>query len=313
MLGALVFTTALTTSLPAWAQATDPIAATELFKQGREAMGKGDHATACQKFDDSARLDLKVGTLLNLAECEEHLGKIASARQHLQRALDLAKAQGDDRVELARTRLAAIDKRVPRLTVTLASKVPGARIRRDDVDLGGGSIGSPLPVEPGEHVITVSAPRHEDRSFTVKLAEGEQQTLAVDVGAEAPADASSPAAASAESSQSSGSTKTLGFVTAGVGIAAIGAGTIFALIAMGDDSKSNETCDANNVCDPAGKDARDDARAAGNVATGFFIGGAVALATGVVLVLAAPSERKAARIVPLVSPSSAGLVVRGAF
>jgi hypothetical protein len=295
-------------------QATDPVAATELFKQGREAMARGEYVAACQKFTDSAQLDLKVGTLLNLAECEEHLGKVASARHHLQRALDLARAQNDDRADLAKARLATIDKRVPRLTITLATKVAGTRVKRDGVELGAGSLGAPLPVEPGEHVVTVSAPAHEDRTFNVMVAEGAQQTLSVDVGPNAPTDGTSaPPAIEPQEAEGGSSRRTIGWVVGGVGVAAVGAGTVFALIAMGDNAKSSPHCDAANVCDPTGKTARDDARAAGDIATVFFIGGGVAIAAGAVLILTAPKERKSARIVPNVSPYGAGLTLRGTF
>jgi hypothetical protein len=295
-------------TVTASAQSTDPVAATELFKQGREAMSKGDHATACRKFGDSARLDVKVGTLLNLAECEEKLGKIAAARRDVQRALDIARAQNDDRAELAKTRLAALDKRVPKLTVTLTSKVE-ARVRRDDVELGEGSLGSPLPVEPGEHVVVVSAPKHQDRTFNVKLAEGEQQTLAVDVG---PEDAAAPSGAPAKSENASNGLRTTGWIVGGAGVASLGAGAIFALMAMSANSKSNETC-VDNLCDRAGKESRDDALAAGNVATAFFILGGVAVAAGGVMILTSPSERKTARLAPVVSPHIAGLSLGGAF
>jgi hypothetical protein len=302
------------------AQSTDPVAATELFKQGREAIGKGDYVTACKKFDESARLDLKVGTLLNLAECEEHLTKIAAARQHLQRAVDLATAQNDERLELAKTRLTAIDKRVPRLTVTLrpqSNRIEGVRVRRDEVDLGAGSLGSSLPVDPGEHVVTVSAAGHEDKTFKVTLKEAEQQTLAVDVG---------PASSMSSSSSSGGSlppptgsegssTRTIGYVVGGVGALALATGGIFALIAINNNAKSNENdrC-KDNLCDDDGLAARNDARSAGNIATIFFIGGGVALAAGAVLVFTSPSDpKKSARLGPSVTHQGAGLSLGGTF
>jgi len=139
------------------------------------------------KFAESARLDAKVGTFLNLLECEERLGRISSARQNAQRAIDLAKAQGDDRLGLARDRFAALDRRAPRLTARLVSSAPtGAHVSRDNVDVGPGSLGTPLPVEPGEHVIVVQATNRSDRSFRVTMAEGETKTIDVDVGAEVP-------------------------------------------------------------------------------------------------------------------------------
>ena len=107
--------------------------------------------------------------------------------------------------------------------------------------------------------------------------------------------------------------RTVGFIVAGTGIAALGTGAVMALIAMNDNSKSNDTCDAANVCDPKGFTKRNDARSEGNIATGFFIGGGVALAAGAALVLFAPRTRTAAMIQPLVSTQGAGFALRGAF
>ena len=302
----------LTVTPAAFAQANDPVAATELFKQGREALAKKDYATACTKFEDSLRLDEKVGTLLNLADCEEHQGKIAAARQHLQRAIDLGAAQNDDRVELARQRFAALDKRVPRLTVTLAAPIDGAIVKRDGVELGAGSLGTPLPVEPGKHVVTVNAPKHETRSYDVTVAESEQKALAVEVGPEGNPSTDGAGQADAQQSGSNG-LRTAGWITGGVGVAAIATGTVFALIAMNQNSKSDESCDDNNVCRDPGFDQRNDARASGNVATAFFIGGGVALAAGIALVVLSPSVKKTATVTPLVTANGGGLLVGRSF
>lgn len=223
LLAPLLLLSTLVLARPASAQ-SDPVAATELFKQGREALAKQDYATACRKFEDSLRLDEKVGTLLNLADCEEHQGKIAAARQHLQRGIDLAAAQNDDRADLARQRFAVLDKRVPRLTVTLAAPVDGATVKRDGVELGAGSLGTPLPVEPGNHVVTVTAPKHEPRSYDVTVAESEQKALAVEVGPEAaPGVDASTGRHDAEQGGSNG-LRTAGWIVGGVGVAGIATG-----------------------------------------------------------------------------------------
>src|SRR5687767_9143297 len=56
---------------PASAQTHDAAAATQLFQEGRDLLKQGKHAAACAKLAESQRLDARVGTLLNLADCEE--------------------------------------------------------------------------------------------------------------------------------------------------------------------------------------------------------------------------------------------------
>ena len=328
---AAVLAVALVVASPSLhAQSLDPAAATELFKQGRAAMELGDYKAACPKFAESLRLDAKVGTLLNLAECEEKLGQLASARQHLQRAIDQARIEKDDRIEIARQRYAAIDARVPRLSISLAVGSPiGTVVKRDDVELAGASLDTPLPVDPGEHVIIVTAVGYAPKTFPVTLAEGEQQIVAVGPGALLPkpepkVDVAAPVAVGPrpppDTDDSRGSsTRTWGYVVGSVGLVGLGVGTAFGLIALSKNSasKDNGACDANNVCDATGKSARDAAHSAGNVSTFAFIGGGIAVAVGAVLILTAPSPTspRTARIevAPLVGASSGGLFVRAGW
>src|SRR5580692_11189003 len=79
------------------AESIDPAVADALFRKGREAAEKGDWATACPKFAESQRLDPAPGTLLNLADCEEHLGQLASAYEHFKTAVETM-APSDDRI-----------------------------------------------------------------------------------------------------------------------------------------------------------------------------------------------------------------------
>jgi hypothetical protein len=309
------------------AQSIDPAAATELFKQGRTLMEKGDYAGACPKFAESARLDAKVGTLLNLAECEDKLGQIAEARQHLQLAIDRARIDNDDRLKLATDALAAIDARVPRLTVALvAGAPPTTMVQRDGVMLEGASLDNALPVDPGHHVIVASADGFESKTFTIDLKESEKQRIEVGPGAKLPEPAKKPASSTtfvsstSDATRSSSSTRTWGYVVGGLGVVGLGIGTVYGFVALSknSESKSNGACDANNFCDAAGKAARDDARRAGNVSTFAFVVGGVAVAAGAVLILAGPSSSSkpdAARIeaAPLVGTTGGGLLLRGAW
>jgi tetratricopeptide (TPR) repeat protein len=86
---------------PRAASAGDPPAAQALFKQGRDAAKRGDHATACEKFAESYRLDPAPGTLLNLGDCKERLGMLASAWQYYTAA---AEQLSDERTDIARQR-----------------------------------------------------------------------------------------------------------------------------------------------------------------------------------------------------------------
>jgi hypothetical protein len=298
----------------AQAPARDPVAATELFKQGREAMNANDWSTARARFTESLRLDEKVGTLMNLAACEDNLGDIALARQHIQRAIDLASAAGDDRVALAREKFAVIDARVPRLTIRLAAGSPaGTIVKRDDAALGEGSLGAALPVQPGAHVVVVEAPGRQRAKIEVTLAERERKEIEVAPGTEvvgAPAPPAGSDAIAAPPSSSSSPLRTIGIVLAGTGVVAAGIGTVFGVVALGknSDSEAEGRC-VDNACNSEGLALREDARSAGNVSTAFVVGGLVCLAAGAVLYFTAPKSTSSAKV----DARRGGFVLGGTF
>src|SRR5262245_21083695 len=79
------------------ALAGDAGTAEALYRSAKDAAKKGDWAKACGQFAESHRLDPAPGTLINLADCEEHRGLIASAHRHFLEAETQFKA-GDSRV-----------------------------------------------------------------------------------------------------------------------------------------------------------------------------------------------------------------------
>ena len=92
-------------ALPRWAAAQDTTKADETFHAGRELMKDGKFADACPKFEESQKLDPGLGTQFNLADCQEHLGKLASAWANFGDAASRAKAAGQaERAQAAKER-----------------------------------------------------------------------------------------------------------------------------------------------------------------------------------------------------------------
>src|SRR6266536_4195309 len=136
----------------------DPASAEALFRAGRAAIEKGDYATACPKFEERNRLDPAVGTTFNLADCMEHIGKVATAWQ-LFKEVAQRLSPGDERVGIAEGRAAALEPRLPRLMLKVATPLPaGATVLRDGVEMGKASFELALPIDAGDHLIVVKAP-----------------------------------------------------------------------------------------------------------------------------------------------------------
>jgi hypothetical protein len=304
------------------AQPTDPAAADALFRKGREAAEKGDWATACPKFAESQRLDPAPGTLLNLADCEEHTGALASAYEHFKTALETM-APSDDRVPFAKQHIAALDRRVPHLTLNAAPGLPGdAKVTRDDVTLGSASFGLALPMDPGTHTVVVSAPGHQRKSFTVTLKAGDAQALTLSVGdVEAkPLPAPLPRSATPEVSPSRTDAKRpIGIALGVIGIGGLVAGVATGALVLSKKSVVQDPahCDqTTHACDQAGVDAANDGKTFSTVSTVAFAAGGAALVAGVVLFItggSSSSSSSATVVTPTAYAGGAGLRVMTTF
>ncbi len=298
----------LALAAPASAQHRDAATAEALFRQGRQAMEAKNYMDACQKFAESQKLDAAAGTLMNLATCEEKLGKLASAWQHWKEAIDALPAK-DDRISFARSRVDELEKKLPRLQVTLLSGGDrGAKVDRDDIELGPGGQGVPLPVDPGPHTISVRMAGHFPKSVTVSLAIGEQSQVDMHPGAIDPA-----AAAANQGGPSKGSTRTLGWVLGGVGVAGVGAGIASGLMIVDTKKTVTDNCSADKVCTQEGLDAAASGKRWLVVNTAGWIVGALGLGFGAYFVLSSPKGQTTTAIAPRVGADGAMLSCVGSF
>jgi hypothetical protein len=259
--------------------ASDGASAQVFFERGRQAAARGDAAEACKNFEESLRLDLAVGTLFNLARCEQDLGRLANAWQHLREGIDRLEEK-DPRRKQAIAAANELEPRVPRLAVKLAPGTSG-KVFRDGVELASLSLASPLPVNPGHHVIVVRASGRAEASYEVDLREGEQRTIDVAPGKTLPGESSDRAQAKPRSSP----LRTTGWATAGVGAGALAVGLVTGAIALERSLVVHDHCDDANVCDDTGMDALASSKQFGGIATVTTIAGAALIATGVVLVI----------------------------
>ncbi|MEO8798827.1 MAG: hypothetical protein ABI551_13145, partial [Polyangiaceae bacterium] len=151
---------ASTLLVSSFAFAADTAAAQALFSDARKLMAKGDFTSACPKLEESQRLDPGMGTLFNLGDCYEHVGKTATAWAAFDEVAAAARAAGQStREQDARTRAAKLLAVMPHLTVD-ASAVrgyTGLEIKRDGVVIGPPQWGSAIPIDPGDHTLAASA------------------------------------------------------------------------------------------------------------------------------------------------------------
>lgn len=312
VVGALLFAPGAALAEPA-ANAADPAAAQSLFYDARSLMRAGRYGEACPKLEESLRLDPGVGTQFNLADCNEQIGKITTAwAGFLDVAAQSRRANQHDREKLARKRAAALEPRLPRLVIDVNGDSAGLEVQRDGGLVGGAAWGAAIPVDPGTHRISASAPGRPPWETTVQTPEG--ATVRVSVPRDLAPVLGPPSVARRGSAQ-----RTIGWLSAGLGVAAVGVGLGFGLasLAHGSDSRTHCTGDA---CDATGLALREDAIRSGSIATIATLAGGAALAGGLILVITAPpggpsSHEPAGKVraTPIASIGGGGLMLQGVF
>jgi hypothetical protein len=213
------------------ADVSDPSAAESQFRRGRASADAGDYPRACTAFGESQRLEPAPGTLLNLADCEEHLGRVASAEAHFL-AVEGALPATDERRAVAHERAAALAPRVPWLVITLVPDAPrDARVFRDDVEVDGDTLFAPWPLDPGPHVILVVAQGRQANIATVVAVEGETIHLVVSPGPLTTRATAGPTADHAAT-----------WIVGGAGLLSLGVGAYFGGRALAERSASDAGC-----------------------------------------------------------------------
>jgi hypothetical protein len=272
-------------------QAQNPAAAEALFEQARSAMAAGSYDIACARFRDSDKLDPAVGTRFNLADCEEKRGRVATAWS-LFRGVLAELAEDDDRRPIAQARMKALEPRLPYLTMLRDQATPpGVRVRIDGVELGEGSFGVALPMDPGAHDLALAPAEGGDgQRSTFTLREGERRDMPIRLSESREAAPTDDAAADVGFQAADGSQRKWAYVAGGVGAVGVAFGAVTGIITLSKKSTANANCsDRYEVCNPAGVSANESGRTFGALSAIGLSVGVVGLAAGAYLWLTAPS------------------------
>ena len=322
----------------AQASASDKAAAEALFDQGLRLMKQNSFAEACPKLEESNRIDPAVGTLLYLGECFERVGKTASAWATFREAASLATNSNQaDRARVAAGRAQDLEPRLSRLSVELApevSRIDGVVVKRGNQRIEPSLYGTPLPVDPGDYRIEVSAPGYEVWSTPISVAAGGGSASVRVPGLVKAADApATPAAAPAGSPPAQVDTgnalpppttaksgglstqETLGLFVGAVGLVGVGLGSYFGIRAISRNSDAEAECPTSGLCNTQnGVDLTTDAQQDARFSNIAFAAGGVLVATGAVLYLTGGSS-KADRValVPVLAPNIAAASIAGRF
>jgi hypothetical protein len=293
----------------AHAQGASHAAAEALFNDAKRLLAAGQVHEACTKFAESQRLDPGAGTLLNLAACYEKEGRVASAWATYVEAQSLADKTGRAAwAQSAKKKAAELGTLVPKITITVLGATPDLRVERDGALVPVAQFGSAIPVDPGKVRVAATAPKFKAWEKTLDVRAGESVSVAIPALVPEPAQATTATATEPPTAPTtttaplpdkrdtggSSSLKTVGYIAIGVGGAGLLAGGIFGVLANGqkNDAVENYCRDGGARCTQAGMDGLNGARSKATLSTIAMIAGGAILATGVVLLLVAPSKKE---------------------
>lgn len=311
-----------------------------LFRDGRTLIKQGRLQEGCDKLEASEKLESSVGTLLNLGDCLEKLGKPASAWAAFREAESLAKRNGNDqkRQQEAKRRALKLEPDLANLTVQVnpRAKAAGVIVRRDDEVLDDALFGTGVVVDPGNHVIIAEAPGFRPFKAEVSIGKGGKRSVVVPGLDPIPAPAKpappppvavtpppapapvviterQPPPARVIKIQHTWSTArglAVGLALAGAG--AIGTGLYYGNHANELQTQSDALCPMITCSDPAGLKLNDEAQDNAHRANILFLagGGAVAVAT-VMWLVGKPDETTV--IAPAVSDTHVGATLTRRF
>jgi hypothetical protein len=308
-------------------------AARTLAVEGFKLAQNGQCGDAIDKLERAEKLHHGAMVSARLADCYIKVGRLVEGVERLRSvlreplptnpsdALQQAYADSKTLLEATRPKLATLT-----VFIDVAPDVEPT-VTIDGHPIPTALLGARRPTDPGDHVITASAPGYLSASRHVALGPGEETSaaLALVIDASAPRAQSKAAAASgggqsdgvaappntgATSSQSPSSGRNLlpAYIAWGAGVAALGVGIGFGVAALNNHNDLRAMC-PNNACTSDQSDLLHTAHVNATLSTIGYVTAACGAALGTVLFFTVGREDEAAQAAAAAKPSRASLRV----
>lgn len=318
----------------------DPAAAEALYLSGRKLIGEENWTEGCEKFRASMELNPAVSTLINIAMCSEHEGKLTQALVEYRRASQLNQdTLGEERKrkleQVVKEGITALEQRLSRVQLVVANRPTGIEIQRDGMSLPIATIGETIPLDPGEHVFVVTAPGYRKEEKKVALKEGETQKIELSLVAEEKPkkdekgkenkgvvkDPSIEKDKPTEKYKPRGGPPAWAFITGGLGLISLSGAIYFRTQQSKAEKSLLDHCGVELECDPTRPYDPAEDNATKNRSFGLFAGlsvvGVVGIGAAIVGFARGSDPAKPAPqtvfVVPYVGRNDGGMVLRGAF
>ena len=289
-------------------------AADEAFKHGRELAKEGNFAEACAEFETSQALDPQLGTLFNIAQCSEKIGKLATAAAAYRELV--SRDANEARRTTASDSLKGLLLRVPKLARQNrgAARTLDHRRRQRSELASSRRTHRPRSIF-GDYTVVAKARGYTEQITKVRIAEEGKTTLIdvtlvlgarnADIVRKKPPPPPPP---------SGKGRRSVGKIFVGLGGGAAIAGGVFGLLAQRQWKDARDVCGGTTCATQEDLDRADQlgdrARAQATLSTASFIGAGVLAVTGIALWASAPSG---VSVAPTATEHSAGVTFAGRF
>ncbi|WP_437726876.1 PEGA domain-containing protein [Sorangium sp. So ce861] len=185
---------------PAAAQsAADVAVAREIFIEGSEFAKQGRWEEARERYERSLAIKRAPITLYSLGVAQQQTGQLVEALESFRAFLVEPSAPATKEYEkLARQAVQELERHVAGLDLRFSPEgVAGVVVKIDGVEVPAAALDRPRPVNPGNHVVTVSAPGYREARRSVAAAPGSRVVVMLTLERDAPSPGASTPGASA--------------------------------------------------------------------------------------------------------------------
>jgi hypothetical protein len=294
----------------------DRATARALGLEGQQALDSKDYQKAEDRFRRADKLVHAPTLELGLARALAGVGKYVESQETYNRIIREGLPPGAPEafkkaLDEAKKEVDSVAPKVAGATITVKGPngvdVADPKVFLDEHLVNSASLGVRRAVDPGPHVLRVSADGYKPSEVRFTVPEGgsvnEPVVLDKEVGAAAPATpppttvggstSTGPATAgmsappTPEQPAAKGSHSILPWVAFGIGGAGLVVGAITGLVAMGDHSSLQSKC-TNGTCGPAQQNDLNSYHSMGTISTVGFVVAGVGAAAGVILLVTQP-------------------------
>ena len=161
--------------------ASEQSLARDQFRAGVQAAQDARWADAVEAFQRSLELAPRVMTVMNLAGALAQVGRLVEAAEAYRMFLSEATSGAAARVRGdAEAQLAALEGRIPHVRLQIHGHLDSDTVTLDEYQLSVAAIDAPLPVDPGDHTLTIARDGRDPRTLTFTATEGVESEVVLE-------------------------------------------------------------------------------------------------------------------------------------